>query len=151
MPTMSVRLFVVAYLGRDARGEERYQHESLAASFGPAPPAEGEDAAKAEAAETFEEVAARAAVPEYRRWHRADDRRHELRQVWRDFFATEVDVLICPVFSRAAFPHTGDDGAFWPFWRDTGRTMEIDGTSTPYQRHVFWSGKHNVPIIATAC
>lgn len=91
--------------------------------------------------ESFEEVAARAAVPEYRRWHRANDRRHELRQVWRDFFATKADVLVCPVFSRAAFPHTGDDGAFWPFWRETGRTMLVDGVETRYQRHVFWSGK----------
>jgi hypothetical protein len=43
---------------------------------------------EAEAAESFEECAARAAVPEYRRWHRADDRRHELRDAWRKFFAT---------------------------------------------------------------
>ena len=76
-------------------------------------------AVAAEAAESFEECAARAAIPEYRRWHRADDRRHELRDVWRQFFATEADVMICPAFSRAAYPHTGDDGAFWPFWRDT--------------------------------
>ena len=51
--------------------------------------------------------------------------------------------MICPAFSRAAYPHTGDDGAFWPFWRDTGRTIEIDGVATPYQRHVFWSALTN--------
>ena len=31
-------------------------------------------AVEAEAAESFEECAARAAIPDYRRWHRADDR-----------------------------------------------------------------------------
>ena len=102
-----------------AEGEVRAMHEAVAAKFGPAPPAEGAAAVAAEAAESFEECAARAAIPEYRRWHRADDRRHELRDVWRQFFATEADVMICPAFSRAAYPHTGDDGAFWPFWRDT--------------------------------
>jgi hypothetical protein len=139
-------------------------------------------AVKAEAAESFEECAARAAIPDYRRWHRADDRcdadgdetpffasvlpyertpsfaktrpgqaqhlktctktcmrgrgvrrRHELRDAWRRFFATEADVMICPTFSRAAYPHTGDDGAFWPFWRNTGRTLVRKRNSFPFK------------------
>ena len=131
-------------------------------------------AVEAEAAESFEECAARAAIPDYRRWHRADDRcdadgdetpffasvlpyenaiicqdtpgtsttfmrgrgfrrRHELRDAWRRFFATEVDVMICPTFSRAAYPHTGDDGAFWPFWRNTGRTLVRKRNGFPFK------------------
>ena len=139
-------------------------------------------AVEAEAAESFEECAARAAIPDYRRWHRADDRcdadgdetpffasvlpyentiicqdtpgtsttfknvhenmhagwggvrrRHELRDAWRRFFAAEADVMICPTFSRAAYPHTGDDGAFWPFWRNTGRTLVRKRNGFPFK------------------
>ena len=62
--------------------------------------------------------------------------------MWADFLDPSrpdgYDVLICPVFATAAFPHDRS-AAFQPFWRETGRTLAVDGEATPYQRHVFWS------------
>ena len=75
-----------ATMSWDARDHLRRMHEDLAAKYGPLPTSEGTAAAEAEAKESFEEVAARAAVPDFRRWHRANDRRHQLRHEWRSFF-----------------------------------------------------------------
>ena len=119
------------------------------------------DAARFSADDTsLEAVAARAPFVSYGEWKRADRRRHELRLVWRDFFTPlsakydtsengshgleRYDFLICPVFSRCAFPHDHSGTDLLPFWRETGRKLEVDGKPGPYQRHVFWSALTNI-------
>ena len=82
--------------------------------------------------------AARAPFLSYGAWKRADARRHELRVSWRDFF-TRFDFLIAPIFATSAFDHDHSGTNVLPFWRETGRTLTVDGESGPYQRHVFWS------------
>ena len=57
---------------------------------------------------------------------------------WRDFF-DGMDFLILPIFATCAFDHDHSGTDVLPFWRETGRTLEVDGEAGAYQRHVFWS------------
>ena len=87
---------------------------------------------------SLEALAAASPFLSYGEWKKTNHRRHELRTLWSGFFA-KYDFLICPIFSRSAFEHDHSGTNLLPFWRETGRSMDIDGTKTKYQRHVFWS------------
>ena len=90
---------------------------------------------------SVEAAAAKAPFLSFAEWRAADSRRHQFRKLWSDWLDPDAggyDVLIAPVFATAAFPHEHSE-AFHPFWRETGRTLMVDGEPTPYQRHVFWS------------
>lgn len=98
-----------------------------------------DDAARYEEGdESLEAVAARAPFLSYGEWKKTNHRRHELRTLWSGFFK-KYDFLVCPIFARSAFAHDHSGTNLLPFWRETGRSMDIDGTETKYQRHVFWS------------
>ena len=59
--------------------------------------------------------------------------------MWDGFLSGDApgyDVLICPVFATAAYPHDHSGTDFNPFWRETGRRLSVDGTDTLYQSHV---------------
>jgi amidase len=75
---------------------------------------------------------AEGAAGSHRDWLRADQRRVELREVWREWFES-YDALICPVMATPAFPHN-QAGNF-----DT-RTVEINGATRPYRDLVSWTG-----------
>jgi len=96
--------------------------------------------------DSYEAMAARVPFITYGEWKIADARRHQLRVAWRDFFEKSYDVLVCPIFPRTAFDHDHSDPAglanpaISAGWR---KTLDIDGTKTPYLRGIFWSGLTN--------
>jgi amidase len=61
---------------------------------------------------------------------RLDDQ-YRLRRQWADFFR-HFDVILSPVFSTTAFPHTDE-----PDWRK--RTLTIDGQPQPYGAQLAWA------------
>jgi len=90
---------------------------------------------------SYEAMVTRVPFITYGEWKIADARRHQLRVAWRDFFEQSYDILVCPIFPRTAFDHDHTDpaGLAQPFmssgWR---KTLEIDGSKTPYLRGIFW-------------
>lgn len=68
----------------------------------------------------------------HRDWLRANERRHQIRRAWAEFFH-DWDVLLCPVFGRTALPHTQTD----PIWE---RSYEVDGRMVPNSELLFWPG-----------
>jgi amidase len=59
------------------------------------------------------------------------DNQFRIRKQWIDFFR-HFDVILSPVFSTTAFPHTVE-----PDWRK--RTLHIDGRPTPYGDQLAWA------------
>lgn len=59
------------------------------------------------------------------------DEQHALRLQWADFFR-HFDVVIAPVFSTPAFPHTDE-----PDWRK--RSLDIDGEPSNYGAQLAWA------------
>jgi len=68
-------------------------------------------------------------------WLRKDERRSQIRDRWADFF-TRFDVLICPVFPLAAFPHQVDDDPIGVL----NRTVTIAGAEVPHGELINWCG-----------
>jgi amidase len=62
---------------------------------------------------------------------RLDDQLH-LRRQWADFFR-HFDVVICPVFSTPAFPHTDEAD-----WRK--RPLVLDGEPSNFGQQLAWAG-----------
>lgn len=71
-----------------------------------------------------------AATQRYKGWAASNERRHRRRREWEDFFA-EHDVLLMPVTSTAAIPHTQEGNLF-------SRTIEVDGRPRPYYDLFKW-------------
>jgi amidase len=65
-------------------------------------------------------------------WLRGDERRAHLRRIWQEWFE-RYDALICPVMATPAFPH--NQAGDW-----TSRTVEINGTTRPYDDLISWTG-----------
>ena len=66
-------------------------------------------------------------------WLTLLDRRARLRETWRKLFAS-FDIVLCPPFGTAAFPHIPG-----PIdWQTT--TVDIDGEPTPYHHQLAWAG-----------
>ncbi|MEV6252583.1 MULTISPECIES: amidase [unclassified Nocardia] len=77
-----------------------------------------------------EDVIRRAFVAGHGDWIRADRVRMVLADQWRRLF-DEFDVVLCPITPTPAFPHDHSD-------MDT-RTIDIDGTTHPYNYHLVWA------------
>jgi amidase len=74
----------------------------------------------------------RAYVMPHRSWLLANERRHQLRLLWDQFFE-DWDVMLCPAAASAAFPHdqTGDRHE---------RLIEVNGKQVPTTDQLFWAG-----------
>ena len=74
----------------------------------------------------------RAYVLPHRNWLMANERRHQMRLLWEQFFE-DWDVLLCPAAASAAFPHdhVGDRHE---------RTIEVNGKRVATTDQLFWAG-----------
>ena len=68
----------------------------------------------------------------HRDWLHLNERRHQIRRIWAEFFR-DWDVLLCPAFATPALPHM-QQGATWE------RTHTIDSLRIPYNDMLFWPG-----------
>jgi amidase len=74
----------------------------------------------------------RAYVLPHRDWLRYNERRHQMRLLWDQFF-DDWDVMICPAAASAAFPHdhVGERHE---------RTIAVNGKRVPTTDQLFWAG-----------
>jgi amidase len=68
----------------------------------------------------------------HRTWLIDNERRHQLRLAWAEFFR-DYDVLLCPPVATAAFPHDHQGELF-------SRTATINGQERPMAEQLFWAG-----------
>jgi amidase len=68
----------------------------------------------------------------HREWLTHNNRRHQMRLMWDEFF-NDYDVFLCPVASSAAFPHDQEGERHQ-------RTIEINGKQVPVTDQMFWAG-----------
>jgi amidase len=80
----------------------------------------------------------RAATLRHKDWLPLNEKRHQLRRRWAQFFA-EYDLLICPPATCAAFPHDHRD------WRE--RSLVINGKTRPMEDIAFWAGLAGVAYL----
>lgn len=66
----------------------------------------------------------------HRDWLRLDERRHRYREAWRRFFE-RFDLLLCPVLSTAAFPHSTVP--------PQQRRLTVNGREVPFEDQLFWA------------
>ncbi len=78
----------------------------------------------------------RANTLSHRHWLAANERRHQLRLRWAEFFR-EYDVLLCPAAASAAFPHDHEGERH-------ERTIEVNGKRVPTTDQLFWAGLNGV-------
>ncbi|HEX6569848.1 MAG TPA: amidase family protein, partial [Acidimicrobiales bacterium] len=91
-----------------------------------------EAAAPAGGDEPREVRAVRAITARHRDWLGADERRHQHRRRFAEFFEHH-DVLLAPVMPTAAFPHDTE--------RDmVAREVDVDGVARPYLDGLSWAG-----------
>jgi amidase len=74
----------------------------------------------------------RAYVTPHRSWLAVNERRHQMRLIWDEFFE-DWDVLICPAAASAAFPH--DQAG-----ERHERTFEVNSHEVPTTDQLFWAG-----------
>lgn len=74
----------------------------------------------------------RAYVLPHRSWLMANERRHQMRLLWNQFFA-DWDVLLCPAAASAAFPHDQKGERH-------ERTIAVNGKRVPTTDQLFWAG-----------
>ncbi len=74
----------------------------------------------------------RANTLSHRDWLAANERRHQMRLRWAEFFK-DFDLLLCPAAASAAFPH---DHA----GERHERTIEVNGQRVPTTDQLFWAG-----------
>ena len=74
----------------------------------------------------------RAYVLPHRDWLRYNERRHQMRLLWDQFF-DDWDVMICPAAASAAFPHdhVGERHE---------RKITVNGKRVPTTDQLFWAG-----------
>jgi len=78
----------------------------------------------------------RANVMLHRDWLAYNNRRHQMRLAWAEFFR-EWDVLICPAAASAAFPHDHEGERH-------ERTITVNGKQVPTTDQLFWAGYSGV-------
>ncbi|MGH8150285.1 MAG: amidase, partial [Steroidobacteraceae bacterium] len=66
----------------------------------------------------------------HRDWLRLDEKRHRYRGAWRRFFE-RFDLLLCPVLSTAAFPHSTVP--------PPQRMLAVNGREVPFEDQLFWA------------
>lgn len=67
----------------------------------------------------------------HRDWLRLDEKRHRMRWKWHEFFKN-YDLLLCPVFGRAAYAHDPT-----PTYE---RELAVNGKMLPFMTQTFWAG-----------
>jgi len=78
----------------------------------------------------------RANVMLHRDWLAINNRRHQMRLAWAEFFR-EWDVLICPAAASAAFPHDQQGERH-------ERTITVNEKQVPTTDQLFWAGYSGV-------
>jgi amidase len=74
----------------------------------------------------------------HRDWLRLDERRQRYRESWRQFFE-RFDLLLCPVLSTPAFPHSTVP--------PQQRTLAVNGREEPFENQLFWAGYAGVAYL----
>ncbi len=74
----------------------------------------------------------RANVMPHRDWLGVNNRRHQMRFAWAEFFR-EWDVLLCPAAASAACPHDQQGERH-------DRTITVNGKQVPTTDQLFWAG-----------
>lgn len=74
----------------------------------------------------------RAYVLPHRDWLRFNERRHQMRLLWDQFFE-EWDVMLCPAAASVAFPHDQQGERH-------ERTIPVNGKRVPTTDQLFWAG-----------
>jgi amidase len=67
----------------------------------------------------------------HRDWLRLNEQRLAAAAKWRAFFE-DFDVLLCPVLSTAAFPHSEIPPG--------ERSLNVNGREVPFENQLFWAG-----------
>jgi amidase len=67
----------------------------------------------------------------HRDWLRLDEERHRYRLKWMEFFSN-VDLLLCPPLSSAAFPHSEIP--------PQQRALVVNNHEVPFENQLFWAG-----------
>ncbi|MCB1378508.1 MAG: amidase [Alphaproteobacteria bacterium] len=74
----------------------------------------------------------RAFVLPHRSWLMVNERRHQMRLLWDQFF-DDWDVMLCPVAASAAFPHNH-------VGERHERMIAVNGKAVPTTDQLFWAG-----------
>lgn len=74
----------------------------------------------------------RAYVLPHRDWLRYNERRHQMRLLWDQFF-DDWDVMLCPAAASAAFPHDQQGERH-------ERVIPVNGKTVPTTDQLFWAG-----------
>jgi amidase len=74
----------------------------------------------------------RAYVLPHRDWLKYNERRHQMRLLWDQFFE-DWDVMLCPAAASAAFPHDQQGERH-------ERTIPVNGKRVPTTDQLFWAG-----------
>ena len=82
--------------------------------------------------ESYFALMTRANVMAHRDWLAFNNRRHQMRLAWAEFFR-EWDVLLCPAAASAAFPHDQKGERH-------ERTITVNGKQVPTTDQLFWAG-----------
>ena len=75
------------------------------------------------------------ATMSHRDWLRLSEARSRYREQWQAFFE-QFDLLLCPVLSTAAFPHSTVP--------PQERTLLVDNREVPFENQLFWAGYSGV-------
>lgn len=78
----------------------------------------------------------------HHQWLAAQRRRAEIMRAWAQWFDA-YDVLLCPVTTTAAFPHTQEGSLF-------DRTLDLDIGQRPYAELLAWTGLIGVVNLPSA-
>ena len=81
----------------------------------------------------------RANVMPHRDWLGFNNKRHQMRFAWAEFFR-DWDVLICPAAASAAFPHDHKGERH-------ERTITVNGHQVPTTDQLFWAGFSGVAYL----
>lgn len=77
----------------------------------------------------------RGSTMRHRDWLRLDEKRHRMRWKWHEFFR-DYDLLLCPAFGTAAYPHDQT-----PTYE---RELAVNGKRLPFRIQTFWAGYSGV-------
>ena len=81
---------------------------------------------------SYEAQAARGNTLLHKDWLGLNERRHQMRLAWAEYFET-YDVLLCPAAATPAFPHN-QKGERWE------RMIDVNGKPQPTTTQMFWAG-----------
>lgn len=74
----------------------------------------------------------------HRDWLRLDEQRRRVQRQWAAFFE-DHDLVLCPVLSTAAFPHSEVP--------PQERKLRVNGRKVPFENQLFWAGCAGLPYL----